>query len=78
MRPKLQYFEIKDLLPIDIVYEPILDVEKPIHCYFEPEFHAAFSTCYDKVVRGSKKRLNTNSTRQCPYCNNFLSSLRKK
>ena len=78
LRPKLQYFEKKDLLPIDIVYEPSLDVDKPIYCYFAPEFHAAFSTCYDKVVRGSKKRLNTNSTRQCPYCNNFFIKSNKK
>ena len=61
-----------DLLPIDIVYEPILDIEKSIYCYFAPEIHAAFNTCFDKIVRGSKKRLNTNSTRQCPYSNNIF------
>ena len=78
LRTKLERFEKKDLLSIDFVYEPNLDIVKPIYCYFTPETHMAFNTCYDKIVRGSKKRLNTNSTRQCPYCNNFFIKSPKK
>ena len=61
-----------------IVYELTLDIEKPIYCYFAPEIHAAFQTCYDKIVKGSKRRLNSSSTRQCPYCNNFFMKSNKK
>ena len=53
-------------------------MEKSINCYFSPELHTAFNTCYNKIVRGSKKRLNTNSTRQCMYCNNFFIKSNKK
>lgn len=55
LRTKLQHFEKKDLLPIDIVYEPTLDIEKSIYSYFAPKIHAAFNTCYNKIVRVSKK-----------------------
>ena len=36
IRNKLQHKEISHFTPIDIVYEPILDVGKPILCYFAP------------------------------------------
>ena len=35
-------------------------------------------TCYDKIVRGSKKMIRCNKTRQCPYCNNFFIKTEKK
>ena len=34
LRSNLNYSEKKNLLPIDIVYEPTLNTEKPIECFF--------------------------------------------
>ena len=38
----------------------------------------AFNTCYDKIVRSSKKTLKSNSAKQCPYCNNFCIKSEKR
>ena len=42
------------------------------------EIHLAFNTSYDKFVRGSKKKVKCNNTKQCPYCNNFFMKTEKK
>ena len=55
LRNKLQYFEKGDLVPIDIVYKPTLDIEKPILCFFAPEISLAYQTCYDRMESGQKK-----------------------
>ena len=55
LRNKLQYFEKGDLVPIDIVYKPTLDIEKPILCFFAPEITLAYQTCYDRMESGQKK-----------------------
>ena len=34
LRSNLQYNEETNLVPIDITYEPTLDVSKPILCFF--------------------------------------------
>ena len=79
LRANLKYSEKKDLLLIDIVYEPTLNIEKPIDCFFASEIHLAFNTCYKKIVKGKKKRSNViNITKQCPYCNNFFMKSEKK
>lgn len=71
MRNQLQYFEKKDLSPIDIVYEPTLDTKKPILCFYALEIYMAYQTCYEKMRMGGK--INVSSTaRQCPYRNNFF------
>ena len=58
LRPNLNYSEKKDLLPTDIVYEPTLNTEKPIECFFASEIHLAFNTYYEKIVKNNKKRSN--------------------
>ena len=55
-RANLKYSEKKNLLPIDIVYEPNLNTEKPIESFFASEIHLAFNTSYDKFIKGIKKR----------------------
>ena len=37
LRNHLQHFERQDFIPIDIVYEPTLDTNKPIFCFFAPK-----------------------------------------
>ena len=71
LRANLKYSEKKNLVPIDIVYEPTLNNEKPIECFFANEIHLAFRTSYDKFVKGTKKKVKCNNTKQCTYCNNF-------
>ena len=51
---ELQNCEKKDLVPIDIVYEPTLDTEKPILCFYAPQIHLAYQTCYEKFRDGKK------------------------
>ena len=78
LRTNLKYSEKKNLLPINIVYEPTLNTEKPIECFFANEIHLTFNTSYDKFVKGNKKKVKCNDTRQCPYCNNFFMKTEKK
>ena len=78
LKANLKYSEKKDLLPIDIVYEPTLNTEKPIECSFASEIHLAFNTCYEKIVKGNKKKVKCSITKQCPYCNNFFMKSEKK
>ena len=78
LRSNLNYSEKKNLLLIDIVYEPTLNTEKPIECFFADEIHLGFNTSYDKFVRGNKKKIKCHNTKQCPYCNNFFMKAEKK
>lgn len=54
LRNELQNCEKKDLVPIDIVYEPTLDTEKPILCFYAPQIHLAYQRCYEKFRDGKK------------------------
>ena len=38
LRANLKYSEKKNLLLIDIVYEPTLNTEKPIECFLQVKF----------------------------------------
>ena len=78
LRANLKYFEKKNLVPIDIVYQPTLNTEKPIECFFANKIHLEFNTSYDKFVRGSKKKVKCNNTKQCPYCSDFFMKTEKK
>ena len=78
LRANLKYSEKKNLVPIDIVYEPTLNNEKPIECFLANEIHLVFRTSYDKLVKGTKKKVKCNNTKQCPYCNNFFIKSEKK
>ena len=58
LRSNLKYSEKKNLLPIDIAYEPTLNTEKPIECFLGDEIHLEFNTSYDKFVRDNKKKVS--------------------
>lgn len=72
LRTGLDRNEKKNLIPLDIVYEPTLDKNKPIFCYFAPKICLAFQTCYDRIIRSTKKFVNSSAAKQCLYCNNFF------
>ena len=61
----------QNYIPIDIVYEPTLDTEKPIEWFFAPDVSLAFNCRLEKSRRG-KKELMTKRARQCHYCNNYF------
>ena len=68
-----------ELVPIDIDYEPTLDVSKSILCFFLPKIYAAYQTFYEKSSwKQPKKSVNSTSAKQCPYCNNFFLNQKKK
>ena len=56
LRVNLKYSEKKDLQPIDIVYEPNLNTEKPIECFFASKINLAFNDYYERIVKGNKKK----------------------
>ena len=44
--------ERKDFIPIDVVYEPTLNENKAIECFFTPKIHLAFRTTVEKSKKG--------------------------
>ena len=43
LRPNLKYLEKKNLIPIDIVYEPTLNSDKPVERFFADEIYLVFT-----------------------------------
>ena len=78
LRNEMAHFEKKNLLPLDIVYEPTQDKTAPIYCFFAPQIHLEFQSFYDKFEKGKKISRNCSSAKQCPYCNNFFIKSEKK
>ena len=63
--------ERKDFIPIGVAYEPTLNENKPILCYYAPKIYLGFHTTVEKSRKG-QKILNHTGARQCHYCNNFF------
>ena len=79
LRVELALDERKNLLPVDIVYEPTTqDKNKPIYCYFAPKIHLAFQSVYEGFKNGKKTSFNCSSAKQCPYCTNFFVKSEKR
>ena len=79
LKNTLQRSQKRDLVPIDIVYELSLDVNKAILCFFAPQIHTAYQTFYEKSLGDNKKKcVNSTAAKQCPYCNNFFLNQSKK
>ena len=64
LRVELALDKRKNLLPVDIVYEPTQDKNKPIYCYYAPKIHLAFQSVYDSFQNGKKVSLNCSSAKQ--------------
>ena len=79
LKNTLQRSQKRDLVPIDIVYELFLDVNKAILCFFAPQIHTAYQTFYEKSLGDNKKKcVNSTAAKQCPYCNNFFFKSKQK
>ena len=63
MRNHLNSDEKQNYIPIDIVYEPTLDDEKPSACFFAPDVSLAVN-CKIKKSRKGKRELMTKRARQ--------------
>ena len=71
LRNHLNSKEKKGFVPIDVVYEPTLNENKPIKCFFAPKIHLGFQTTVEKFRKGGSV-LNHTHAKQCHYCNNFF------
>ena len=58
-RNHLQYREKRDFVPINVVYEPVLDEKKQILCFFAPSIHLAYHISIEKSKGGEKKNGST-------------------
>ena len=61
LRNHLQQRKAKDFKLIDIVYEPTLDVNKPISCFYAPNIFLGFHAGVEKMQKGKKN----NKPRRC-------------
>ena len=77
LRTELCENEKKNPLPLDIVYKPTQDKNKPI-CYLAPKIHLAFQSVYEKLNGGKKISIKCSSAKQCPYCINFFVKSEKR
>ena len=77
LRNNLNSFEKKDSIPIDIIYEPTLDENKKIECFFAPDISLAY-VGYIEKIRNNEKYMESRITRQCHYCNNLFVKSEKK
>ena len=71
LRNHLNSIERKDFIPIDVVYEPTLNENKIIECFFAPKIHLGFRTTIEKSRKGGNV-LNHTHAKQCHYCNNYF------
>ena len=79
LRGTLSQDENKNILLLDIVYEPTKNINEPIYCYFAPKIHLAFHTVYEKNRDGKKVSVSSSNAKQCPYCEKiFLKPEKKK
>ena len=76
LRHSFRFEEKKDLILINIVYEPTLNDQKPIECFFAPEIEKAYYTSFE-VERGGKKSSSHRNAKQCSYCEKcFVKSMK--
>ena len=74
LRAELRYYEQKNLVPLDIVYEPPKNTETPIYCFFAPKIYMAYATFYK---HGEKRLIKSHTVQQGPYCENFFRKLQE-
>ena len=71
LRNHLNSIERRDFTPIDIVYDPTLDVKKNIECFFALNIFLGYGSTVEKSRKGERIFNHTNA-KQCRYCNNFF------
>ena len=71
LRNHLQRRERRDLVPINVVYEPTLDEKKTFFCFFAASIQLAYHSGVEKIQKG-QKQMEVTSAWQCHYCNNYF------
>ena len=71
IRNSLNSKERKDFVPVDIVYEPVLNENKSIECFFAPKIYLGYTTAVERTKKG-KEIIERCVAGQCHYCNNFF------
>lgn len=71
LRNHLNSRERKDFMLIDVVYEPTLNKNKSVECFFAPKIYLGIRTTVEKSRKGGSV-LNHTHARQCHYCNNYF------
>ena len=74
LREELKHYERKNLILLDMVYEPPRNTKTPIYCFFAPEIYKAYTTFYTHGDRTVK----SHTIQQCPYCYNFFRKSKEK
>ena len=71
IRNDLSYQEKAEVIPIDVVYEPIYNENVRVPCYFTSEIHLAYRS-YVGYFDKEKEQIKNRTVRQCNYCQNFF------
>ena len=71
IRNYLSYQVKKEVIPIDVAYEPIYDENVPVPCYFTSEIHLAYRS-YIGYFDKEKEQIKNKTVFQCHYCQNFF------
>ena len=71
IRNDLSFDEKVEVIPIDIVYEPIYDETIPVPCYFTNNIHLAYRSYFSHFHKG-KEIVRHRAVYQCYYCQNAL------
>ena len=64
-----------EFTPINIVYKPIYDENKPVPCYFTDKIHLAYRSYIAKYVKGEEKIEHPSAN--VHIVKNFLQKLKK-
>ena len=76
IRNDLSYNEKAEVIPIDVVYEPICNETIPVPCYFTSEVHSAYRSDIGHFDKG-KELISNRIVRQCYYCQNFFAKTKE-
>ena len=71
IRNDLSYQEKAEVIPIDVVHEPICDENFPVPCYFTSEIHLVCRS-YVGYFDKEKEQIKNRTVRQCHYCQKFF------
>ena len=70
-RNDLSFNKKAEVIPINIMYEPIYDETIPVPCYFTSKIHLAYKSYFSHFDKG-KEIFCHRTVHQCYYCQNFF------
>ena len=76
IRNNLRSEERAELIPINVVYEPIYDETVPVPCYFTNEIHLAYISYIGTFNKGNEQIIHR-TVRQCCFCQIYFAKTKK-